>query len=75
MQIGKAKAEARIEALREGGVEVDVWLNSANADTALDEDETSEGTGTATGATKVLPRFYCTKPALTDAMQYNCKLI
>lgn len=51
-EIGKAKAEARIEALREGGVEVDVWLNSANADTALDEDETSEGTGTATGATK-----------------------
>lgn len=50
-ETGKAKAEARIEALREGGVEVDVWLNSANADTAIDEDESFEGNGTA-GATK-----------------------
>lgn len=52
LQTGKAKAEARIEALREGGVEVDVWLNSANADTAMEEDESCEGNAT-TGATKV----------------------
>lgn len=53
MQTGKAKAEARIEALREGGVEVDVWLNSANADTAMDEDDNCDGNATVTGATRV----------------------
>lgn len=39
-ETARAKAEARIEALREGGVNVDEWLSSVNMDTlGVDDDE------------------------------------
>ena len=41
-QIGKVKAQARIEALRAGGIDVDVWLNSSNL-MEEDDDELCNG--------------------------------
>lgn len=38
-QLGKLKGEARLEALRAGGVAVNDWLEKANAQVALQEEE------------------------------------
>ena len=39
MQIDKLKGEARLEALRVGGIQVDEWLEKANAEMERQEEE------------------------------------